>query len=135
MDSQDRLARLTTERTRIAADLHDTVASRLYLLLIKLEQMPGLEPEQTKGERELVKDIIGHMELIVRNLNDKKIGRLGLQLSLEALILQHRTIDKALPEIYFRYEVKEPICEFITYSIYKMVQELLHNTLRHAGAT
>jgi len=126
------------ERQRIARELHDDTGQVLTLLLIRLkllESLPGAEAIQPQIEelRGLIASAIDQVRRLALNLRPPTIDQLGLIPALRSLVATftestglHVTVE--LP--------REPItlARERTLAVYRVVQEALTNTAKHAGA-
>lgn len=121
------------ERSRIAAELHDDVGatlSSIRLFLHKANNNAALLQES----RELLDDSIQKVRNISHKLQPDVLYRLGLQTSLQSYT---ETLSKAgaLRVNYAVYNNLERMPESVELSIYRIVQELVNNIIKHAQAT
>lgn len=129
------------ERRRVARDLHDEVGSMLSLVRLNLHQLvagiDGANEEVRHAEqtiKKLLDEVIGSVRRISHDLMPVVLDKMGLAQALEAL----RRSVPATAKVAITYECNdksrrlEPKLELI---LYRMVQELLNNTLKHAHAT
>lgn len=120
------------ERRRIAADLHDGVGTTLAIVKLHLNTLN--QPDLTEEASLLLDQAINEVRRISRNLLPAALQKFGLSFALEALA---RTMPADGPT---HVEVEqlgtprrlEPKHELI---VYRVVQELLGNGLRHAHAS
>lgn len=119
------------ERLRISRDLHDTIGHQLTVLALELEAAQHRGPERS---REHVVRAAG----VARDLLDDvrtTVGELRLEPTDLATALE-QVVD-GLPGLDVHLEV-EPglrVDEERTEALVRAVQEIVTNTLRHAGAT
>lgn len=119
------------ERRRIAGELHDGVGTTLAIVKMHLSALG--RPDLTREATDLLDQVIGEVRRISRNLLPATLQKFGLSFALEALartvpadgpthvvISQHGTPRRLMP----RHEL----------IVYRVVQELLGNGLRHAQA-
>lgn len=125
------------ERKRIATDLHDGVGTSLSS--IKLMLSDSLKAKD--GERDLrvneinenLTDVIAEIKRIVYDLRPPALERYGLQVGLKNLaerINNHGGIS-VMCDYYGHREVSPQV----SITIYRIVQELINNTIKHAKAT
>jgi two-component system NarL family sensor kinase len=126
-----------TERERIAKDLHDSLGGLLSTIKLKFENL-GVQrdlnnvSEFVKG-RELLDSAVSEVRTISRNLQPSSLVNLGLVAAIKDLINRFET--GAPPEIEFQYyEIPSKMDKMISLSIYRIIQELLTNSLKHAQA-
>nr|WP_295868165.1 ATP-binding protein [uncultured Chitinophaga sp.] len=128
--SQTLLESQEAERTRIARELHDGLGSMLASVKINLSDMP---PDHRLNDSILQLDrSVGELRRIAHNLMPATLLRYGLETSLkelcESLMSKQLTIDLQCIDIQRDLPQKEQLF------IYRIVQELLSNAIKHANA-
>lgn len=131
------LAAQEAERHRIAQELHDEVGQSLTVVLLQLKHLAGGLPDaQAAGldeVRESVRHALDEVREVARRLRPGVLDDLGLQSALAALATDFsartgvhviRTFGPGLPA-----PTKE-----VELVVYRVAQEALTNTARHAGA-
>jgi signal transduction histidine kinase len=128
------------ERKRIAEDLHDEVGAQLSVLKLNLNQFQGLlktgasEQETLRETKEFTDTIIQHLRFISQNLHPQALENLGLSRALDSfcnLMNRNKQVTISFKEDGHHYAVdKEKAL-----NIYRVVQELTNNILKHAQAT
>ena len=128
------------ERTRVGRDLHDSVGAALYSLRISMdrfakEQPPPFVKEWTDSGKLLVDNIIGRVRDISHNLSPEILSMQTLTEAIEELCY---TIDKnAELSVYFTNEAG-PLADTLdltsSLAVYRILEELITNTVKHAGA-
>ncbi|MFD4594748.1 HAMP domain-containing sensor histidine kinase [Streptomyces rubiginosohelvolus] len=126
------------ERRRVAQELHDEVGQTLTAVLLELKRVADHAPEPLRGELRQVQEItrgsLDEIRRIARRLRPGVLEELGLVSALTALITETPTPDgltirrrtgKDLPELGAEAELV----------VYRIAQEALTNTVRHARAT
>lgn len=126
-----------TERERIAKDLHDSLGGLLSTIKLQFENL-GVQrdlnsaKEFVKG-KELLDNAVSEVRNISRNLQPSSLVNLGLVAAIKDLINRFETGGP--PEIEFQYyEIPPKMDKMISLSIYRIIQELLTNSLKHAHA-
>ncbi|RYU82183.1 sensor histidine kinase [Hymenobacter persicinus] len=119
------------ERRRIAADLHDGVGTTLAIVKLHLSTLG--QPDLTQEATALLDQAISEVRRISRNLLPAALQKFGLPFALDALA---RTVPadgptQVLIEQRGQPRRLDPKRELI---VYRVVQELLGNGLRHAHA-
>jgi signal transduction histidine kinase len=127
------------ERHRIAETLHDEVgailsSSKLHLLAINTNQLDEKGKKLHEKGNELLDDAIKKVRGISHNLHSSILKEFGLN---EAIIhfvnkITQGTIIKATTTLDEQYTTQNPENDI---SIYRMVQELINNIIKHAQAT
>ena len=138
---REREAALATERARIARDLHDVVAHSLSVMIVQAQAAERvLEGEETSARDALAsidstgRQAMVEMRRLVGMLRDdgepSLAPRPGLG-QLPALVEQMR--DAGLPVDLEVQGEPRPMAPGVDLSAYRIVQEALTNTLKHAG--
>jgi signal transduction histidine kinase len=129
------------ERRRVARDLHDEVGSMLSLVKLNLYQLigsiKGATDEVRSAEdniKKLLDEVIGSVRRISHDLIPVVLDKMGLVQALDAL---RRSVPGSSGvsvrlECNDRSRRLQPKQELI---LYRIVQELLSNTLKHAHAS
>lgn len=126
------------ERKRLAADLHDGLGGRLSGISIKLSKLSELD--KVKKVVPEFDDILGNIddslqELrgIARNLMPETLLKYGLKAALEDYCSTLKYKDTNIVLQYYSTEEIENRTTKLT--IYRIIQELINNSLKHAKAT
>jgi len=132
-----------SERKRIALELHDAVGQELLIIknLSTLCMKSLNDPVRQESSTEYIKEIsstsasvIESVRTLSKNLHPYQLDNLGLSEALEAVI--QRVESKS--EINFKYSI-EKIDGLLNREeelhIYRIVQELLNNIIKHSEAT
>ena len=126
--TQDIINAQEEERTRVALELHDSVGQQLMLLTRKSKNSNDASMET------LAKDTLQNVRTISQGLHPVVLERLGFTAGINDLI---NTID-ANTELFFTAEI-ENIDDYLNNKkalhLYRIVQEVLHNIVKHAEAT
>ncbi|ANH82487.1 hypothetical protein A8C56_17275 [Niabella ginsenosidivorans] len=125
------------ERSRIARDLHDGLGSMLSGVKINLAAVADEQPA-TAVKTALMKatDQLGssiqELRQISRNMMPEMLLKLGLETSLKDLCLLLQTPDLSIQCHCANIQPAIPPQKQVT--VYRIVQELLTNAIKHAGA-
>lgn len=140
---QAEISTLENERTRIAADLHDELGPLLSAIKFKLSSIEtgSEEDEQTmQATAEHITDIIKRLREISNDLMPNTLVRKGLSFAIEEFI--YKLGSAALPgdkgtglNIDFRHKDIPGLPKEKAINIYRIIQEIVHNTIKHSGAT
>lgn len=124
------------ERTRIAADLHDDISPILSVIRFQINSLTvaGADDQaQIENASKHVDDLIHRLREISNNLMPASLLRKGLVVSIGEFLRNAGTIAKL--KIQFRCSDGINVPQEKSIHIYRMVQELVHNCIRHANAT
>lgn len=140
-EAQDKLIqeRIVQERQRLARELHDSVSQQLFAASMLLSTMVEIEQSQ-HGE---VPKTLQQTEKIVQQA---QLEMRALLLHLRPAALHDKTLKEGLEElltelqekVFFtiRYRLEEvPLSKGAEDHLFRIAQETLSNTLRHANAT
>jgi two-component system sensor histidine kinase UhpB len=126
------------ERQRIARELHDDTGQVLTLLLIRLKLLagePGAEALATQIAelRAVVATALDQVRRLALNLRPPTIDQLGLTSAVRSLVVTftestHLEVTLELPSVQIRLDPERTI------AIYRIIQEALTNTAKHAAA-
>ncbi|GAA3912790.1 hypothetical protein GO495_25120 [Chitinophaga oryziterrae] len=128
------------ERKRIAEDLHDEVGAQLSVLKLNLNQLQPLlktghnEQEQLKETKDFTDTIIQQLRFISQSLHPQALENLGLSQALDSfcnLMNKNKTVLVDYKDDGNQYPVEKEKA----LNIYRIVQELINNILKHAQAT
>ncbi len=127
------------ERHRIAETLHDEVgailsSAKLHLLGIKSDVLDERDQKLHEKGRELLNDVIQKVRGISHNLHSNILKEFGLNEAIRHFIkkVTEGTIIKSETELDDNYQTENPDNDI---SMYRMIQELVNNTLKYANAT
>ncbi|MFV0540630.1 MAG: ATP-binding protein [Aestuariibaculum sp.] len=127
LDGQD------AERKRIAKELHDSIGGNLATIKLQLSNKEGLESEQIIGQ---IDDTYNQVRELSHNLMPKKFEDNAFTSLLSDYVgnLQEHSKEKIVLHIYPEKDVNN-LDNRLKVELFKIVQELLTNTLKHAKAT
>ncbi len=127
------------ERKRIAHDLHDGIGVLLSTASIQFSQVK-VDPEDPetgdlfKRATKLLNEAGGEVRKISRNMMPGVLSKLGLRDALEDLFESVNDIEGVNTNLKINCR-KERLPENTEIMIYRVVQELVNNTIKHAKAS
>ncbi len=128
------------ERSRLAKDLHDGLGGMLsgvkYSLSNMKENLIMTEQNAQAFENSLymLDNSISEMRRVAHNMMPESLLRFGLNTALNDFCIQLST-SGILKVSYQSIEIEDkPIEQSLAITIYRIVQELLNNTIKHASA-
>ena len=128
---------METERRRIAKDLHDGIGVQLSVIKNKVHLLKD-KPSPQQLDFDLViqdlKKTYKDVRAISHNLTTETFGRLGFLAAIEESIQKLRAFDDNLHIQFYNNVDFDPIDDFVKVQLYRIVQELLQNILKHAAA-
>jgi len=115
------------ERMRIARELHDGINGNLAALKL------NLNPNEKHQTLSLLDQTMNDVRTISHNLMPDAVKKFGLKEALENYISSMNGMD--VVNIHFQYLGEENnLDDERSVNVYRMVQELVKNSLKHAGA-
>jgi two-component system sensor histidine kinase UhpB len=129
-----------SERLRVAQELHDGIGQSLTALMLQIDRaarrVPEGEPlrDELVSAREAARALLGEVREVATRLRPEALDDLGLVNALQALCARigeqsglavRLAVDPDLPPL-------SPEAELV---VFRVAQEALSNTLRHAGAS
>jgi signal transduction histidine kinase len=123
------------ERRRVARDLHDDIGTTLALVKLNVHQLTSQLADKTGGQgvKTMLDDVIGNVRRISHDLMPAVLERMGLPQALEAMKRAMPHTANVQVEVTCN-EANRRIDPKLELSLYRVVQELLNNTLKHAKA-
>lgn len=128
---------LEAERKRVARDLHDEIAMMLSVAKLQLSTLEN----QPVADQALILKACNHIDNsllkireIISDLLPTALSRKGFEFAVRELL---NNIDDA-KKWTIDYSVSEPlttISETASIHLYRVIQEILHNSLKHSNAT
>lgn len=127
------------ERERIAKDLHDSLGGLLSAIKLQFDLVSSKNnyiedvPEYHSAQK-MLDSAVKEVRSISQNLQPGALTKLGLIPALQDLFI--RFDSEAYPDIDFQhYGVPEKLNTMTALSIYRIIQELLYNAIKHAKAS
>lgn len=133
---QVQITALEKDRARIASDLHDELGPMLSAVKMKInsfeltEEDDRIEIEKTNTH---IDDMLKRMREIAFDLMPNSLLRKGLVMAVREFV-QYTGKNTAL-QIEFSADASITLSEPKTINMYRIVQEIIHNTIKHAKAT
>jgi len=131
---------MLSERNRLSLELHDVVSQKLFSLNLAAESAVTLLDRgaddarpQLERVRDLAREALAELRSLIFGLRPAELARDGLEgvLRKEATMLQHVHGVKVRVEADAEPPTVEPACAA---EILRIVEEALHNAVRHAEA-
>ncbi|HKW33950.1 MAG TPA: PAS domain S-box protein [Candidatus Acidoferrum sp.] len=122
------------ERIRIGRELHDDINQRLAMLAIGLEQLRNNPLEVRSRLQELWEEttaISSEVQGLSHELHSSKLEYLGVVSGMKSWCKEFSERQKM--QIDFRSDVSSPLPFEIGLSLFRVLQEALHNVVKHSG--
>jgi PAS domain S-box-containing protein len=123
------------ERSRIARELHDDINQRLAVLAVQLERLQGDPSDSQSRALELRKDVIkilSDVQSLSHELHSSSLEYLGVVAGMKSWckeFAQRQRID-----VDFQGDVASIVAAEIGLTLFRVLQEALHNVIKHSGA-
>lgn len=122
------------ERLNLSRELHDGLGPLLSTLKIYfdvLEKRPG-DPEIISRIHNILSESIKTVKAISNNLSPYMLQSLGIEKALQGFI--HNVSVNEFPKIELNSNIHTRLSEKVEITVYRMLTELLNNSLKHARA-
>ena len=128
------------ERKRLAIDLHDGLAGRLSATRIKLEKLAQKSKSSAvRTEFELaagsIDQSLTELRGIAMNMMPETLFRYGLKNAIEDYCSAINMGENEVRFILQFYDAGEHLPANVSLTIYRIIQELINNAIKHAQAT
>jgi PAS domain S-box-containing protein len=128
IDSQEQ------ERRRIGRELHDDINQRLAMLAIELEQLQSDPLKCQSRLQELRQETIAlsnDVQALSRELHSSKLEYLGVVSGMKSWCREFS--ERQRMDIEFRSDVSSSVPSAVGLSLFRVLQEALHNAVKHSG--
>lgn len=124
------------ERKRIAAELHDNLGSILVTLNMYADTLQTKKSEDIPDLAKKISEVAQLANEETRKISHNLDSGLLLHFGLEAAIMQLTEAVSSAKKIQFQTSIQiEKISSDIGLEIYRVIQELVNNTLKHSNCT
>lgn len=126
---------LEAERTRLARELHDGICSDLLGLEMRMRHA-----DPTPGAQREAVELLTSMRESVRNISHELMPPALQYATLDEMIGDYTSHLELPPAVDLRYRSSSPdgwgdIPPKVSYELYRILQEVMSNLVRHSGAT
>ena len=122
------------ERTRIARELHDDINQRLAMLAIELERL-RIDPQEVRSRLQQLREetiaISSDVQALSHELHSSKLEYLGVVSGMKSWCKEFS--ERQIMDVDFRSDVASPLPFEIGLSLFRVLQEALHNAAKHSG--
>ena len=126
------------ERRRIARDLHDGLGANLATVKMRINALrnniPGIQNEESYNKaEELIDDACENIREISHNMMPGSLSRYGLEVALQDMCEAIQNSNK-IEVAFIPHGLDKIVDDVVEINIYRIVQELLKNIIKHAEA-
>lgn len=132
--TQKLIENIDEERSRISKDLHDDIGQSLSIIKSKINLFNSGKTNTLIGLDTEVGTVIEQTRNISHFLHPSFVAKLGLERSLASLIEKTQESTGIVCSLYIKKELTSLTKETET-QIYRILQECINNTIKHANAT
>lgn len=132
--TQKLIENIDEERSRISKDLHDDIGQSLSIIKSKINLYNSGKTNNLSGLDTEVGTVIEQTRNISHFLHPSFVAKLGLERSLVSLTEKTQESTGIVCSLYIKNELKNLTKETET-QIYRILQECINNTIKHANAT
>jgi signal transduction histidine kinase len=132
--TQKLIENIDDERSRISRDLHDDIGQSLSVIKSKINLYNSGKTHSLEGLETDVGYVIDQTRNISHFLHPSFVAKLGLERSLVSLTEKTQNNTGIVCSLSIRAEVENMPLEYKT-QIYRILQECINNTIKHANAT
>lgn len=125
------IATLEYERERIAADLHDEIGPTLAAIKMHIELIES--NQNIKPLSPLINETIKNISAISKNLVPTSLKSHGLVETINRLIENFKSVQST--NISFKSNYSKCVSIEIELQLYRIIQEAIHNSVKHANAS
>ena len=142
VERQEQLAAATAERERVAREVHDVIAHSVSVMTVQstaarrvIDRDPGRAAAALEAIERTGRDALAEMRRVVSVLRPAPSSDLAPQRGIADLDALADQVRSAGLEVSLRYEGERPfVPAALDLSVYRIAQEALTNTLKHAAA-
>jgi PAS domain S-box-containing protein len=126
------------ERKRVSRELHDGLGQSLIAIKMRLESIDVTDSEKTASTIELTKSFvestIDEVRRMSNNLMPSSLVEFGIVTALRNLVEQS-SVNSAMTITFDHKSVPKNLDEKIQMYLFRITQEAIHNSVKHAEAT
>jgi PAS domain S-box-containing protein len=123
------------ERARIGRELHDDINQRLAMLSLELEQLqenPSEIQPRVKELRRQMAEVSNDVQALSHDLHSSKLEYLGVVAGMKSWCKEFA--ERQQIQIDFKSDVPSAVPLEIGLTLFRVLQEALHNVIKHSGA-
>ncbi|HXQ34506.1 MAG TPA: histidine kinase, partial [Anaerolineales bacterium] len=122
------------ERARIGRELHDDISQRLAMLSLELEQLqenPSEVQSRVQELRNQTTELSNDVQAMSHDLHSSRLEYLGVVAGIKSWCKEFS--ERQRMEIDFKNEVSSTLPFEVGLSLFRVIQEALHNAQKHSG--
>jgi PAS domain S-box-containing protein len=122
------------ERARIARELHDDISQRLALVAVELEQLrdnPSKVHTRLEQLRKQTTELSAAVQILSHDLHSSQLEYMGVVAGIKSWCKEFG--ERQRMRIDYRHDVRNSVPAEIGLSLFRILQEALHNAAKHSG--
>jgi PAS domain S-box-containing protein len=126
------------ERTILGRELHDNISQMLGTAKLYLNcalDSPALTDDMITRSRDTISEVVEELRRLSKSMIETFNEAVGLELSLNDLIEKVRLAQPFTISLHFNVPDEPQLDDKLKMTIFRIVQELLNNAIKHANAT
>jgi two-component system, sensor histidine kinase LadS len=137
--SQSLISTLENERKRLSGEFHDSIGQNLLvirnriLLMLKQTQTNG-QKEKLDGLAAITSETLDEIRAISQNLRPTTLDTIGLTASLSNMLVRLKRSTEIKIDFICPQNIDETIAKELEINVYRILQELMNNVLKHSKA-
>jgi two-component system, NarL family, sensor kinase len=130
------LENVEAERQRIARDLHDSIGSMLSAAILLFDSVEAQNKERFQKVKSILQETQSEVRRIAHNITPACLQKLGLPSALSQYCDEINSANQLLVyPVFSDKNAFQKIEHSMQVHVFRIVQEVIQNTLKHAGAT
>jgi two-component system, sensor histidine kinase LadS len=137
--SRSLISTLENERKRLSGEFHDSIGQNLLvirnriLLMLKQTQTNG-QKEKLEGLATITSETLDEIRAISQNLRPTTLDTIGLTASLSNMLARLKRSTEIKIDFVCLENIDEIIAKELEINVYRILQELMNNVLKHSKA-
>jgi two-component system, sensor histidine kinase LadS len=137
--SQSLISTLENERKRLSAEFHDSIGQNLLvirnrILLMLKQNQTDIQKEKLDGLAAITSETLDEIRAISQNLRPTTLDTIGLTASLNNMVERLKRSTEIKINFKCPQNIDEIIPKDLEINVYRILQELMNNVLKHSKA-
>lgn len=138
--SQSLISTLEEERQRLSSEFHDSIGQNLLvirnqILLMLKQNYTEAQKQKLNGLATITSETLDEIRLISQNLRPTTLNSIGLTASLFNMMERLKSATKIKIHFVCPQNIDDIIAKDLEINIYRILQELTNNVLKHSEAS
>jgi two-component system, sensor histidine kinase LadS len=138
--SQSLISTLENERQRLSSEFHDSIGQNLLvirnrILLMLKQNYTTIQKEKLNGLAMITSETLDEIRIISQDLRPTTLDTIGLTASLNNMVERLKRSTEIQIEYNCLQNIDEIIAKDLEINIYRILQELTNNILKHSKAS